>query len=142
MEGRLRRSFTEEYKRQAVELVVSSGRSITSVAEELGLRDSVLRPWVEKLGQEPTAAARREDRAGRDAVSSVLTHSKARLLLRAAHAIRASLLARNRQHVVVQSFLGGFDPRFEAIGLPTLDLDQHNPRGLHEQRAHVAIVAP
>ena len=91
MEGRLRRSFTEEYKRQAVELVVSSGRSITSVAEELGLRDSVLRPWVEKLGQEPTA--RREDRAGRDAVSSVLTHSKARLLLRAAHAIRASLLA-------------------------------------------------
>ena len=93
MEGRLRRSFTEEYKRQAVELVVSSGRSITSVAEELGLRDSVLRPWVEKLGQEPTAAARREDRAGRDAVSSVLTHSKARLLLRAAHAIRASLLA-------------------------------------------------
>ena len=26
---------------------------------------------------------------------------------------------RNRQHVVVQSFLGGFDPRFEAIALPT-----------------------
>ncbi len=46
MEGRLRRSFTEEYKRQAVELVVSSGRSITSVAKELGLRDSVLRRWV------------------------------------------------------------------------------------------------
>jgi transposase len=59
MEGRLRRSFTEEYKRQAVELVVSSGRSIMSVAKELGLRDSVLRRWVEKLGQQPTAAARR-----------------------------------------------------------------------------------
>jgi transposase len=57
MEGRLRRSFTEEYKRQAVELVVSSGRSIMSVAKELGLRDSVLRRWVEKLGQKPTAAA-------------------------------------------------------------------------------------
>src|SRR5207249_3062917 len=49
---------------------------------------------------------------------------------------------RNRQHVVVQSFLGGFDPRFEAIALPTLDPDQHNPRGLHEQRAQVAIAAP
>jgi transposase-like protein len=49
MEGRQRRSFTEEYKRQAAELVVSSGRSITSVAKELGLRDSVLRRWVEKL---------------------------------------------------------------------------------------------
>src|SRR3954471_21296828 len=49
---------------------------------------------------------------------------------------------RNRQHVVVQSFLSGFDPRFEAIALPTLDLDQHNPRGLHKQRAQVAIAAP
>src|SRR4030095_880215 len=49
---------------------------------------------------------------------------------------------RNRQHVVVQSFLGGFDPRFEAIALPTLYLDQHNPRGLHEQNAQVAIAAP
>src|SRR6202040_61808 len=49
---------------------------------------------------------------------------------------------RNRQHVVVQSFLGGFDPRFEAIALPTLYLDQYNPRGLHEQNAQVAIAAP
>jgi transposase len=53
MEGRQRRSFTEDYKRQAAELVVSSGRSITSVAKELGLRDSVLRRWVDK----PTSAA-------------------------------------------------------------------------------------
>ncbi len=61
MEGRRRRSFTEDYKRQAVELVVSSGRSVASVANELGLRDSVLRRWVEKLagGHEPTAAPRR-----------------------------------------------------------------------------------
>jgi transposase len=54
---RPRRSFTEEYKRQAVELMVSSGRSITSVAKELGLRDSVLRRWVDKLPQEPASAA-------------------------------------------------------------------------------------
>jgi transposase-like protein len=47
------------YKRQAVELVVSSGRSVTSVAKELGLRDSVLRRWVEKPEQGPTTAARR-----------------------------------------------------------------------------------
>jgi transposase len=43
MESRPRRSFTEDYKRQCAELVVSSGRSITSVGKELGLRDSVLR---------------------------------------------------------------------------------------------------
>jgi transposase len=61
MAGRRRRSFTEEYKRQAVDLVRSSGRSVTSVANELGLRDSVLRRWVENLaaGNEPTVASRR-----------------------------------------------------------------------------------
>jgi putative transposase len=40
MEGRQRRSFTDDYKRRAVDLVASSGRSIGSVAKELGLRDS------------------------------------------------------------------------------------------------------
>ena len=61
MEGRQRRSFTEDYKRQAVDLVATSGRSIGSVAKELGLRDSVLRRWVLQRGArlEPTAAARR-----------------------------------------------------------------------------------
>jgi transposase-like protein len=37
MEGRQRRSFTDDYKRQAVDLVASSGRSIGSVAKELGV---------------------------------------------------------------------------------------------------------
>ena len=61
MEARQRRSFTNDYKRQAVDLVASSGRSIGSVAKELGLRDSVLRRWVEQrgAGREPTAQARR-----------------------------------------------------------------------------------
>ncbi|WP_442895933.1 IS3 family transposase [Bradyrhizobium sp. AZCC 2289] len=61
MEARQRRSFTNDYKRQAVDLVASSGRSIGSVAKELGLRDSVLRRWVEQrgAGREPTAPARR-----------------------------------------------------------------------------------
>lgn len=56
---RPRRSYTEEYKRQAVELVMSSGRSITAVAKELGLRDSVLRRWVDRVRQQPTSAAQR-----------------------------------------------------------------------------------
>ena len=61
MEARQRRSFTDDYKRQVVDLVASSGRSIGSVAKELGLRDSVLRRWVERrgAGREPTAAPRR-----------------------------------------------------------------------------------
>ncbi|GGI33875.1 MULTISPECIES: transposase [Bradyrhizobium] len=61
MEGRQRRSLTDDYKRQAVDLVTSSWRSIGSVAKELGLRESVLRRWVEQRGVrlQPTAAARR-----------------------------------------------------------------------------------
>jgi transposase len=61
MQKRRRRSFTDDYRRQAVDLVASSGRSIGSVAKELGLRDSVLRRWVESrgAGREPTAATRR-----------------------------------------------------------------------------------
>jgi transposase len=57
MPERQRRSFTEDYKRQAVALAVSSGRSIGSVAKELGLRDSLLRRWVDRLRQEPASAA-------------------------------------------------------------------------------------
>jgi len=49
METRQRRSFTDDYKRQAVDLVASSGRSVGSVAKELA-RDSVLRRWVELRG--------------------------------------------------------------------------------------------
>src|SRR4051812_47789833 len=58
MERRQRRSFTDDYKRQAVDLVAASGRSVGSVAKELGLRDSVLRRWVELrgAGRGPTAA--------------------------------------------------------------------------------------
>src|SRR3954452_14956834 len=59
MEGRPRRSFTEDYKRQAGELVASSGRSITAVAKELGLRARVRRRWVEQFEPQPTSAARR-----------------------------------------------------------------------------------
>jgi transposase len=59
MEGRQRRWFTDDYKRQAVDLVASSGRSVGSVAKELGLRDSVLRRWVEQRGArlEPRGAS-------------------------------------------------------------------------------------
>jgi transposase-like protein len=59
METRQRRSFTDDYKRQAVDLLGSSGRSIGSVAKELGLRDSVLRRWVELRGAGQSRRRRR-----------------------------------------------------------------------------------
>jgi transposase len=68
MEGRQRRSFSDDYKRQAVDLVASSGRSIGSVAKGLGLHDSVLRRWVDA----GPAGADGGDAAPHDAVDAVI----------------------------------------------------------------------
>jgi transposase len=43
---RPRRGFTKEFKRDAVELVRSSGRPIAHIARELGVYDSTLGNWV------------------------------------------------------------------------------------------------
>jgi transposase len=50
MTKRRRRSYSDEYKRQAVDLVLSSGRSAKSVSKELGLDGSVLSRWVAERG--------------------------------------------------------------------------------------------
>ena len=46
----LKRSFTEEYKHQAVRLVQAGVRSVGAVAAELGLHETVLRKWVRQFG--------------------------------------------------------------------------------------------
>ena len=45
-EGRRRRSFTPEYKAEVVALCGSSGRTIASVARDLGLTETAVRRWV------------------------------------------------------------------------------------------------
>jgi transposase len=40
-----RRSFADEFKREAVSLLTSSGRPVTQVARELGIQPSMLRHW-------------------------------------------------------------------------------------------------
>jgi transposase len=40
-----RRAFTDEFKREAVSLLESSGRPLTQVATELGVQPSMLRAW-------------------------------------------------------------------------------------------------
>ena len=51
-DNRARRKFSDEFKRDAVELVRSTGRPIAHVAEELGIYDSTLGNWVRKAEQE------------------------------------------------------------------------------------------
>jgi transposase len=43
---RTRRQFTAEFKRDAVELVRTSGRPIAEIARDLGIYDSTLGNWV------------------------------------------------------------------------------------------------
>jgi transposase len=45
-ERRRRRQFTEEFKRDAVDLVRTTGRPIAQIAHELGIYDSTLGNWV------------------------------------------------------------------------------------------------
>jgi transposase len=45
---RPRRQFTDEFKQQAVRLVLDEGRSVTVVARELDLTRTALQNWVEQ----------------------------------------------------------------------------------------------
>jgi transposase len=64
---RTRRRFTDEFKRDAVELVRTSGRPIAQVAAELGIYDSTLGNWV------------KQDRIDRGEREGLTTDERARL---------------------------------------------------------------
>jgi transposase len=62
-----RRRFTEEFKRDAVQLVRATGRPIAQIAQELGIYDSTLGNWV------------RQDRIDRGEAEGLTTEERARL---------------------------------------------------------------
>ena len=47
--GSTRRSFTEEYKDQAVAFVIEGNRSIADVARNIGVHEMTLGRWVKKV---------------------------------------------------------------------------------------------
>ena len=51
------RSYTEEYKRQVVDLMVSTGRTASSVAAEVGIHHTLLSRWVRRYGTSAGLAA-------------------------------------------------------------------------------------
>lgn len=60
--------YSEEYKRDAIELVRSSGRTVTEVARELGVSSESLRGWVKKArAAQDTGSGPGSVRAGRAA---------------------------------------------------------------------------
>ena len=66
-QSRRRRQFTEEFKRDAVDLVRSTGRPIAQIAQELGIYDSTLGNWV------------RQDRIDRGEREGLSSDERARL---------------------------------------------------------------
>ena len=50
-EAQPRRSFTEEFKREAVRLAIERG-NVSAVARDLGINESVLNRWKRQLQQE------------------------------------------------------------------------------------------
>jgi transposase len=64
---RTRRGFTKEFKRDAVELVGSTGRPIAEIARELGIYDSTLGNWV------------RQDRIDRGEAEGLTSEERIRL---------------------------------------------------------------
>lgn len=45
--GQARKKYTQEYKDEAVELAVSSGRPIAETARDLGINEGTLGNWVQ-----------------------------------------------------------------------------------------------
>jgi transposase len=66
-QSRRRRQLTEEFKRDAVDLVRSTGRPIAQIAYELGIYDSTLGNWV------------RQDRIDRGEREGLTSDERARL---------------------------------------------------------------
>ena len=66
MAKRKRRSFTAEFKAQAVKIVRDSGKPIGTVARELDLTETALRSWVRQAeidaGRGPAGALTTEER--------------------------------------------------------------------------------
>jgi transposase-like protein len=62
---RARRSFTEEFKADAVAMVLDDGRRIVDVAEGIGVGEGTLGNWVrlEKIERGERAGLSRDDRA-------------------------------------------------------------------------------
>jgi transposase len=55
--SRSRRKFSDEFKRDAVGLVLTTGRPIAEVADELGIYDSTLGNWVRSFQEREQAGS-------------------------------------------------------------------------------------
>ncbi len=74
---RPRRSFSDEFKQDAVDLVVKQNYSFKAAAEAVGVSSRSLREWHEKLSPEPVPC---DDDASADLLREEIKQLKKRLL--------------------------------------------------------------
>ena len=55
--GNIRRKFGAEFKREAVRQAMQPGNAVATVAQDLGMHESVLRRWIKELGSGPAGKA-------------------------------------------------------------------------------------
>ncbi len=106
MPKKQRPTYTEEYRRDAVELLRTSGRPLRQVARELGVSDASLRKWREAIldgsaGSGPGAGG---DRAGSGASAKELWDENQRLRKEVAY------LKRQREILKKAASILGEDP--------------------------------
>ena len=53
MKGKPQRVISQEFKQEAVQLVLTSGKSATQIAQDLGVSDSALSRWVRESRAQP-----------------------------------------------------------------------------------------
>lgn len=49
--GKTQRTYTREFKQQAVQLFETSGKSKTEISRDLGISDSALSKWCKEFGE-------------------------------------------------------------------------------------------
>ena len=60
--GQARRKYTQGYRDEAVELVVSSGRPVAEIARDLGINEATLGNWVLRARQSGRLADKQDNK--------------------------------------------------------------------------------
>jgi transposase len=70
--ARVRRTFTPEFKRDAVRLVVTEGKTVSEVARNLGIARSLLQRWIEQHADQDGDGNPRKTRSSESAETKAL----------------------------------------------------------------------
>jgi len=104
---RVRREFDETYKRNAVQLTLKGDRPIKQIADQLGIRDSLLHAWRHQFAPAP---------AGASTVQGALTpEQKDEEIAR----LRAEVIRLREREIILKKSLGILSETPES-GMPRL----------------------